>query len=232
MLNRVIECFSAQTYQNKEMIILYEEGDVSTEEFVKGAGHLMKSVRFFKMPAEPGRSLGALRNEGINLANGEFICQWDDDDWYHMNRLTCQHYALFQAGRAGSLLTRWLVFDAINKRAYVSNRRLWEGSIMGKKSLMQQRAYENVSRGEDTAVIDYMAASGCLHFMDDVPEIYIYVYHGGNTWDQAHWHHIFRSSTALADRTSNGINDILNREYTVETASLILNELMEKEEFK
>lgn len=231
MLSRVIECFWAQTYQNKEMIIIYEEDDISTAQFVENPNNLSDNIRIFKMPATQRMSLGALRNEGISLANGEFVCQWDDDDWYHMNRLTCQYYALSQEDCDGCIMTRWLVFDAINKRAYVSNRRQWEGSIMCRKDLMQQKAYENISIGEDTAVIDYLVAAECLHLIEDAPGLYIYIYHGGNTWDQAHWAYIFECSTALREKTSDSICDILNGEYTVETASLMVNELLEKEIF-
>jgi len=229
MLSRVIRCFYAQSYQNKEMIIVYEEDDHATAAFVSNHNHLGANIQLVKIPAAPRMTLGALRNKGISAANGDFICQWDDDDWYHMNRLTCQYHAMLQQGADGSVLTRWLVFNEVSGKAYLSNRRLWEGSILCRKERIQQKAYENITRGEDTVVIEHLVSTGCLHLVEDVPELYIYVYHGGNTWHSSHWDFIFTSSTDLADKCSRHINDILNEEYSVETASLMLNELLEKE---
>jgi glycosyltransferase involved in cell wall biosynthesis len=44
-------------------------------------------VKFFVVKREPGRTLGSLRNLDIEMAQGEYVCQWDDDDWYHAGRI-------------------------------------------------------------------------------------------------------------------------------------------------
>jgi hypothetical protein len=38
----------------------------------------------------PLRSIGAMRNEACQLARGEIVAHWDDDDWYGPQRLTRQ----------------------------------------------------------------------------------------------------------------------------------------------
>ena len=41
----------------------------------------------------PGVSLGAARNLTVDTARGAYVCQWDDDDLYHPERLRIQYEA-------------------------------------------------------------------------------------------------------------------------------------------
>lgn len=142
LLKRAIACFEAQNYRNKELVILYEDHDIETIHFLRT--HALSSrVRQVCVPGTPKKTLGELRNIAIQSALGEFVCQWDDDDWYHMNRLTCQYNAIENSNAGGSLLTRWITFNGHSKNAFVSNRRHWEGSVLCRKSLIVQKAYEN-----------------------------------------------------------------------------------------
>jgi glycosyltransferase involved in cell wall biosynthesis len=227
-LKRAIECFLAQTYPNKELIILYEDDDVDTEEFLAQGFPVESSIRLFKAAAYPKMTLGELRNVAIKVARGEFICQWDDDDWYHICRLERQYSKLFSEGRHGSILTQWLVFDHTTAMAYISNVRLWEGSILCRKSVLEEKAYEDKPLGEDTATIEYLASRDSLYFLHEVPGLYIYVYHGGNSWNYEHWSRIFRSSTVLPPEDSRIVADILDGEYPIGEGSLLLDVIVER----
>ena len=228
LLARAIECFSAQTYPNKEMIILYEDDDPATAAFVAAGFPADSGVRLFRVPAYPKIALGELRNLAVRIARGEFVCQWDDDDWYHMRRLEEQYVKLFEEGRHGSIMTQWLVFDSLTSTAYVSHVRLWEGSILCKKSILQLKAYEDKPLGEDTATIEYLARIDCLHFLAETPGLYIYVYHGSNTWNYDHWCAIFRCSTALSAADSQVISDILKGRYSVCDGSRYIDSILER----
>jgi glycosyltransferase involved in cell wall biosynthesis len=218
----------AQTYQNKELIILYEDDDAATENFV-GAGFPNDTgIRLFLVAAHPKITLGQLRNLAINAARGEFICQWDDDDWYHMNRLQQQYDKLFTEGRHGSILTQWLVFDSVTGTAYASNVRLWEGSIVCRKSVLQFKAYGDKPLGEDTDTIEYLASINSLYLMNKMPGLYIYVYHGNNSWDYEHWNEIFRASSALSIQDSKIVADILNGRWSVQESSLLLDAVVQR----
>ncbi|HTI10105.1 MAG TPA: glycosyltransferase family A protein [Puia sp.] len=227
MLKRAIGCFSAQTYPNKELIVLYEEDDQPTKAFITDEIKTISGIRFFEAKATPRATLGELRNQAIGLAHGEFICQWDDDDWYHMNRLIHQYQTLRRQGRDGSIMTRWLVMDATSGNIYISNTRLWEGSILCRKRTLQLKAYENKHIGEDTATIDYLAAADCLDLLHDRPGLYIYIYHGGNTWNYEHWRFIFKCSTALMPEDSKIVSEVVQGKYTVEMGSLMIDEILE-----
>jgi hypothetical protein len=39
---------------------------------------------------EPGATLGTLRGLSLDVATGEIVCQWDDDDCHHPDRILHQ----------------------------------------------------------------------------------------------------------------------------------------------
>lgn len=227
MLNRAIVCFMTQLYQPKELIVVYEEDDTATIAFLEANRATLSGtpVRFICAGVSPKLPLGELRNMGIRAASGEYICQWDDDDWYHTSRLQ-EQFRLMQAyGYEGSILAHWLVFDAVHKKAFVSNKRLWEGSILCKKTTLLLKPYEQKHIGEDTPTIDYLVALNRLHVIDNFPCLYIYVYHGNNTWGYHHWNYIFACSTVLPEKDTETIVAILDEQYSPFEASLLLDKI-------
>jgi glycosyltransferase involved in cell wall biosynthesis len=228
LLKRAITCFQAQSYPAKELVIVYEDNDPETGSFIeKEQVAASDNIQVKMVPAVPKISLGELRNIGIQTARGEFICQWDDDDWYHVDRLYSQYRSVKET-HAGSILTRWIVYNSLEKKAYVSKRRLWEGSILCSRNMLQLKPYEAKHLGEDTATIDYLNSLNYLHLIEDRPELYIYVYHGSNTWNAAHWHRIFASSTPLPESESLEITAILNGGYSNYESSGMLSSIMER----
>lgn len=228
LLKRAISCFTAQSYSPKELIIVYEDDDTDTIFFINSLKLSLRSdVRLVGVNAIPKTSLGELRNLGIGASQGDYICQWDDDDWYHSNRLMDQYNALEANDRVGAVMTQWLVFNTVDNKAYISNTRVWEGSILCRKDILQANPYVDKSIGEDTPTIEYLVSRDCLHLMSDVPTLYIYVYHGSNTWNYEHWNYIFKCSTELPYDDALVISDILNGKYTVQEGSLFLENILE-----
>ena len=204
MLKRAISCFTAQSYPFKELIIVYEDDDVGTVEMLK-----------------------ELRNIGIKASNGEFICQWDDDDWYHENRLTLQYTISMENNYKGSVMTQWLVYNTIDKQAFISNERVWEGSVLCKKKVLQGVPYENKSMGEDSATINSLLEKDHIYLIKSMPGLYIYIYHGSNTWNFEHWKYIFECSTALSNSDSRLIADILDGNYSVQEGSSLIDKTLQ-----
>ena len=198
MLKRAVDCFRTQRYPNKQLVVVYETDDRPTEELIRAEIRAEEPIRIVPVSAVPDKkTLGELRNLSIAAADGEYVCQWDDDDWYDPERLSVQMERMRSAGKEACLLSRWVVFDATTGRAYLSNRRLWEGSILCRQEIMLENPYPFVSKGEDTTVIRQLYDRNMLEIIDDEPEIYIYVYHGGNTWEKAHFQQIFDFGTPL-----------------------------------
>jgi len=224
LLKRSMACFRAQSYRNTELVIVFETGgdDHLSLQWAEGPG-----VRLVPVSASPRVSLGELRNTGIRAASGQLICQWDDDDWHHADRLKDQYAAMLRSGRNGSILSRWTVFDSVHQRAFISNKRLWEGSVLCRKSILQAKPYADKHLGEDTDTIDYLASRGELYVMDAAPALYIYIYHGSNTWHYAHWKNIFACSRELPAPATERISRILTGEYQVGEDSMILDEALD-----
>lgn len=209
MLERVINCFHNQSYKNKQLIIVYEDFDVLTHEFIINQKFDNK-VKVIQIDSTQGKiPLGELRNISIRLSDGEYVCQWDDDDWFDPDRLATQMQFVRESKKPACILSRWIVFDAQNKKAYISNKRLWEGSILCEKELMLKKSYPAIHKGEDSSTIEYLYKRDKLHVIDDMPELYIYISHGNNTWEQKHFEQIFQFSTELPNEYSLEIQEIL-----------------------
>ena len=184
MLKRAVRCFAAQTYGRKELIIVYHADDRETTTLVASLAH-DSSIRGVEAQAAGTQTLGELRNLSVSQARGEYVAQWDDDDWYAPERLEAQMNALRQHPDAQAcVLRRWLLHDHLTGTAYVSGRRPWEGSLVARRAALP--SYPLLARAEDTQVIAAIARSGHLVLLDR-PELYIYCYHGSNTWDRAHF---------------------------------------------
>jgi glycosyltransferase involved in cell wall biosynthesis len=220
-LNRAIDCFFAQTYPNKELVIVYEDNDRDTQDFL--AGIESDQVRKVEVKAEPKLPLGELRNLSIAHSAGEYFCQWDDDDWYHARRLYVQMSALQSSHHPVSVLTNWLMFDQVKKQAYFSIIRLWEGSILCRKDLItDQVKYPAMSRQEDTFFISTVLLKSRIYPVVS-PNLYIYVYHGNNTWELPHFRTLFANSKKLSPAVASLIGDILEGKYPVAEASALLD---------
>jgi hypothetical protein len=54
-------------------------------------------LRLLTLPADPARTIGAMRNYANSLLTDcDIVCHWDDDDWSHPNRIA-EQVALLQA---------------------------------------------------------------------------------------------------------------------------------------
>ncbi len=90
---RAIRCFLHQTYPNRELVIVSQGSPEVNEQIHRYVRSLQRSeVRFYDAPQR--LSLGAMRNLSCEIAFGDIICQWDDDDLYHPTRVADQYKAL------------------------------------------------------------------------------------------------------------------------------------------
>lgn len=89
---KAMECFQAQTYQNKELVIL-GDADAPTFDQIRlpsNVNHIVALERW---------QIGRKRNELCRDAKGEIICHWDSDDWSHPERIEAQVKLLHESGR-------------------------------------------------------------------------------------------------------------------------------------
>ncbi|RBP50646.1 glycosyltransferase [Arenicella xantha] len=197
-LQRAIACFQAQSYLHTELLIVCESDDTATIQYIDQLN--AANIRLHVVPVEPKLSLGALRNLSIGLAHGEFICQWDDDDWYHPERITKQLQVIYRQNKPASVLPRWLIHHRNNDKVYCSNVRLWEGSLLCRKSVLPtDGAYAIQRKGEDSKLIETLYIADHIA-VEDAPELYVYCSSGDNTWDDKHFTNIIAASVELSEQ--------------------------------
>jgi glycosyltransferase involved in cell wall biosynthesis len=186
---RAIECFLAQSYPNKELIVI----DSSASDQLQ---HGIDAICYppIKLHRMPGRRqpLGELRNIAVQQSAGEFVCQWDDDDLCDPDRLTVQMGAITAVSADACFLTRQQLWWATRHILAVSIRRIWEGTMVCAKDKMP--LYPPLRKGEDTALAFHVWRTVRVVMLDE-PRLYTYVFHGANTFDEAHFAQHFAVTT-------------------------------------
>ncbi|MGU3537394.1 glycosyltransferase [Methylobacterium sp. A54F] len=174
-----VACFQAQTYPNRELVIVEDGDDATLAEAVAGDPR----IRHHRT-GDPAPVLGRARNRAVALARGAYVCQWDDDDLYDAERLAMQMAALRGSGARACLLARWTIWWPGARRLATSRRRAWEGSILCEREILP--AYPELARGEDTPVVEALLARVRVVHLD-APRLYLYVVHGRNTFTGPHF---------------------------------------------
>lgn len=99
-LNLAIQSVLQQTYQNIEIIVI---NDCSTEkEYYEGHLEKYPKTTVLHLPINLRKKYnvtaaqGKTRQEGINIAKGDWICFLDDDDYWYPNKLQTQLNELYK----------------------------------------------------------------------------------------------------------------------------------------
>lgn len=221
-LARAIACFLGQTYANRELVVIHRSDDTATREVLdRYADH--RQILPIALEKDPQRTLGHLRNISIERCNGEYFCQWDDDDWYHEDRVRLQLEAALDNFQDASVLTHLMLFETTSDAAYLSNMRLWEGTVLCKKAALGTSVrYRALPRMEDSFFMNALIAEARVYPLV-APQLYIYEIHKSNTWNSDHFDFMLARSQPLAQAASTTIRKILANEYSVREASQLLN---------
>jgi glycosyltransferase involved in cell wall biosynthesis len=210
LLERAINCFVSQNYPNKELVISYPSNDCCTRKLLN---ILMRGsdIAILRIERPDEDSVGNARNNAISKCNGDYICVWDDDDWYHPSRLSFQFNSMATTGIGfnASVLTRVLLFDYTTQKAYLSFSYSWENTLLCRKEIILQNQYAHQNRGEDTHIIKFLDGKRFLHHIPEAPFLYVYIYHGQNTWDYTHYQYLINKSEILSDELTVNISELL-----------------------
>jgi glycosyltransferase involved in cell wall biosynthesis len=207
ILERAIACFNHQSYAPRQLVVVYEEAeaDLQTRDYIESLTS-NPDIKVAAIPVnQPKLTLGELRNISVRVADGKYVCVWDDDDWYGSDRLEIQMKYLQDAGKQASVLLRWIIYDATTRKSYLSLERTWEESLLCSKTLLEANPYPAMTQGEDTPVIAKLMTGGYMALIQDEPEIYVYHYHGENTWSELHFRGLIHSSIELPDKINQEI---------------------------
>lgn len=187
--SRAIALFEAQTHQNRELVII-DDGEIDLAPIIStsSAKHL---IRYFHLSSESRLSLGELRNKSIDVADGEWCIQWDDDEWYHPSRIA-EQLAVAKHTRMGSSALKWTLMHIDDSS--VLGTKLFRGDtgIATPGTLLFRRdtgaTYRPLARNEDGIFMrDVKNKVGLTSLNASSSHLFVRVFHGANTWDVDHF---------------------------------------------
>jgi len=143
--HQAVACFSSQTYTG--------------------------GLRLLTLPADPARTIGAMRNYANSLLTDcEIVCHWDDDDWSHPNRIA-EQVALLQATGADCVgyneMLFWRGLAAFPQAEPINGITVYNGgeawlysnqnpryalgtSLCYSRKAWEARPFQDINHGEDT----------------------------------------------------------------------------------
>ncbi|HEX5346185.1 MAG TPA: glycosyltransferase family A protein [Pseudonocardiaceae bacterium] len=204
---RAIRCFADQRYPARELIIVCQ----GTSEYRRHLAGLTREHRISDvaiLEAAHDMSLGALRNRALDAASGDLVCIWDDDDCSHPDRLAIQVAQLIDDNSYSCFLGEHLqLFD---RTLYWID---WELGIPkarypllpGTMLMTHDRRFRYPESGrykhfaEDWALMTDLHRQVRVSYLRNQGQLYLYNYHGGNTFSAEHHAKLrIRSLTAAA----------------------------------
>lgn len=187
LAERAVACLADQTWPNKELVIV-DDGDVDYEPVLaKYRDRLV--IHYHRLERNDATVLGGLRNESLDRANGEFCMQWDDDEWYHPERIAVQMQPIVQAGYDCTILDHTLMHADTEKFLEHPFR---TSLAFGTPGTIVHRScdvrYPNQRKGEDSTFLRHIKRSQKVKRLDaSHSHLFIRCFHGANTWDEAHF---------------------------------------------
>lgn len=188
-----IEAFRRQTYPRKELVLVVSGGTAAGRRALLDHVQSLGAPDIRAVEIEGDRTLGALRNASLAHARGEVVCQWDDDDLHHPERLRAQSDALLESGRDAVLLQDVMQHFPRDGKLYWTNWRATEagghpGTLMARSAAAIAYPTEGqVARlGEDLSVALALRDAGRLGLLAGMPHLFVYVSHDHNSWDAGH----------------------------------------------
>lgn len=200
MAKRSVRCFAEQTYPRAELVIV-SAGDRAyrraLEQHLDNCGISGRIVA-----ANAASSLGALRNLSLDAAAGDIICQWDDDDCYHPDRIFRQVEQMTQQAAQACFLTDNLHLLKSDGHLY------WIDWTRGAKPEQWFRLFPptlmminddrfryietgpGAQLGEDLAIAAQLCREVPVAMLDGMGWLYLYIFHGGNTCSRQHHYKI------------------------------------------
>lgn len=198
LAKRAIRSFAAQSWANRELVIVTAGAPRFRDAIAACLADLgLDEARLIHLD-EDDPPLGRLRNLSLESARGELLCQWDDDDFSHPDRLAIQAAHLENEKADACLLTDHL--------HHIADRNIlcwvdWTdgGTASGIESMAPQTLMmrsglgvlypedgPNARMGEDSVMLEALDSGGAVSALSGAGHLYLYHYHGANIFPREH----------------------------------------------
>jgi glycosyltransferase involved in cell wall biosynthesis len=150
---RALELFERQDHPDAELLVL-DDGDDAVGDLIAPDATTIRYVRL-----DNRLVLGDKRNLGCELARGELVAHWDDDDWYAPDRLRRQAAALADTRADVAGQDRLLFVDVEARRAwryaYPAGPRRWLAgtTLCYRRDAWRRHPFPSIGVGEDTLFV-------------------------------------------------------------------------------
>jgi glycosyltransferase involved in cell wall biosynthesis len=194
LLKESIRCYCAQSYENRELVVATEGTQRYKRAIHRFVDELERDdIRIIELDSRP-YSLGEVRNILLDEARGDLVCQWDDDDLYHPERLAVQVDYLEQRKADAVFLTDQLYFFWNAREVYwmdwrVGTRTVEEALIPGTLLMRGDRRfkYPEITGHEDSKFMrDLIDAGLKVEGLSEAGFLYGRIYHGKNYFGLDH----------------------------------------------
>ncbi len=186
LARRAVRCFVEQSWPERELVIVDDGAEDYTPmlaPFIAGGARIF----YHRLPPDPARTLGAARNISLERGAGEFLVQWDDDEWYHPDRLSVQMAA---TDRLDVVLLDYTLMHMDTPEfvlhPYRTNLgRGTPGTVLHRRGPVR---YPELAKGEDSKYLTQLLRryrGGTV--TEPHSHLFIRCFHGQNTWDRAHF---------------------------------------------
>jgi glycosyltransferase involved in cell wall biosynthesis len=182
---QAVRYFQRQDWPATELIIV-EDGPPLL------AGLLPDDARITLVPSGRSRSIGSKRNLACELAQGEIVALWDDDDWHGPERLSRQVGPIVAGDADMTALRDCVLFDVrrwqfwrwsndLHQRMLV--RDVLGGTLAFRRRIWQDLVrYPDQSLAEDAVFLDQAVRRRARLRALSAAGMYVYIRHDGNSW--------------------------------------------------
>jgi glycosyltransferase involved in cell wall biosynthesis len=172
-----IAYFQRQSYDNRELIIL-DDGDDAIGDLVPQDA----TIRYERLPNR--LAIGAKLNLACEMAKGDIVAHFDDDDWYAEWRLSYQAEAMQKTGADICGINQLLYYDLRDGRAYEyrypREQRIWllGSELLYRKDFWRAHRFADIDVGQD-GLFCWSAAPGKVVALDR-RDFAVHMIHGAN----------------------------------------------------
>jgi hypothetical protein len=201
IVRRSVEAFCNQTYQHKELVVV-RDPTTANEDIGPHIAALGRSdINYVR--ANSRKCLSALRNLAIATAKHDVLANWDDDDIPHPDRLRVQLDVLASDQTSSCFLSECLHYFVTSGEIFVTRNAsplpMHPATAVWRRPASRGYVEEEpvANRAEDTMF--FFSLAGATSIIVGEPHLYLYQFHGNNTYDEAHHRRICARNRIAAE---------------------------------